>query len=111
MRANKCGQVQTDPYAGWVGRVPCGKLALPTEHPHTDPWEAGSSAETEWASLPVGTLLSEQMGQAAEHARPFRPHAYFPFVSFIYRKQILEQKAQAYKIRVRKDGLSALIKT
>lgn len=74
MRANKCGQVQTDPYAGWVGRVPCGKLTLPTVHPHTDPWKAGSTAEIEGSSLPVGTLLSEQMGpsrgrQQSTHVR------------------------------------------
>ena len=44
------------------GRALCGKPALTTVHPHTDPWKAGSSAEGEGASLPVGILPSEQMG-------------------------------------------------
>lgn len=44
------------------GRALCGKPALTTVHPHTDPWKAGSSAEGEGASLPAGILPSEQMG-------------------------------------------------
>ena len=52
-----------------------------------------------------------KQGQAAEHACPFRLHVYLSFGSFIYRRQkFLNQKGQAYKIRVRRDELSALIK-
>lgn len=57
------------------GRTPCGKQALATVHPHTNPCKARSSAQVEWASLPVGTLPSEQMGpsrgrQPSTHVRP-----------------------------------------
>lgn len=101
MRANKCGQVQTDPYAGWVGRVPCGKLALPTVHPHTDPWKAGSLVELEWASLPVGTLHSEQMDpsrgrQQSMRVRSGHMHIYRVCLLFTGDK-FLNQKAKLTK--------------
>ena len=51
------------------GRALCGKPALTTAHPHTDPWKAGSSAEGEGASLPAGILPSEQMGPSPGSSR------------------------------------------
>ena len=51
------------------GRALCGKPALTTVHPHTDPWKAGSSAEGEGASLPAGILPSEQMGPSPGSSR------------------------------------------
>lgn len=83
------------------GRVPCGKLTLTTVHPHTDPRKAGSSAEIEWASLPVGTLLSEQMGpsrgrQQSTHVRSDHMHIYhlcllFTGGKFLNRKATLRE--------------------
>ena len=57
------------------GRAPCGKPALTTAHPLTDPWKAGSSVEVEWASLPAGSFPSEQMGSSRGSPRNTHVHS------------------------------------
>ena len=78
------------------GRTPCRKLARAPVHPHTDCCEASSSAQVEWASLPAGTLPSEQMGpgrgrQQSTHVSSGYMHIYrlcLPFTGdeFLNRK-------------------------
>lgn len=57
---------QTHMQVGW--RVPWGKLALTTVHPHTELWKAGSSTEIEW----VGQLASGHLASGADGPKQSR---------------------------------------
>lgn len=89
-----CGQVLTDPDAvQW--RVFCKNLALHTLYVVTGPWNAGGSVAVKWARLPMGILPAEQMGPAGAGNRAhmfFLGTHIFSIVSFIYKRQIPEQK-------------------
>lgn len=104
MRASQCGQVQTDPYAGWLkdsSRKPA-LAAVPTRPSQAQlcSWD-GPACCGRLASRADGPT----QGQAAQHACPFQPHACSSVVSLIHRRPILEQKGYMY------NSFQPLIKT